>query len=42
MAGWGGESNIMREETGAQCSLRFGGDRGSLEIQSKDRITPSV
>ena len=38
----GGERNIRREEIGAPSSLRFGGDRWSLEMQSEDRITLSV
>ena len=37
----GGERNIRQEETGAQGSLRFGGNRQrSLEMQSEDRIAP--
>ena len=38
----GRERNIRQEETGAQGSLRYDGDRYSLEIQSEDRIAPLV
>ena len=41
----GGERNIRWKETGAQCRLRFGGDRCSLGCslkQSEDRIAPLV
>ena len=30
-----GKKNIRQEETGAQCSLRFGGDSCGLEMQSE-------
>ena len=38
----GGERTIRWKVTGAQGSLRLGGDRWSLEMQSEDRIAPSV
>ena len=38
----GRERNIRQEETGEQCSLRFGGDRWCLEEQSEDRIAPLI
>lgn len=38
----GRKRNITREKARAQGSLRFGGDRGSLEMWSEDRIAPLV
>ena len=38
----GRERNIRPEESGVQHSLRFGGVRWSLEMQSEDKITPLV
>ena len=37
-----GAPSTWEVETRAQCSLRFGGDRRSLEMQSEDRIAPLV
>lgn len=40
--GLGGEGKVRPEETGAHCSLRFGGDRWGLQMKSEDRISSSV